>query len=44
MGYLDGSLDAPKKKVAAYTAAGAELIPNPAYERCHDDHVWNSLH
>jgi hypothetical protein len=36
MGYIDGSLKAPEKKVLSYTDAGATLIPNPAYERWYD--------
>jgi hypothetical protein len=36
MGYLDGSLVAHKKKVAASMAVGAELVPNPAYECWYD--------
>jgi hypothetical protein len=31
MGYLDGSTPMPAKQVASSTAAGAELVSNPAY-------------
>lgn len=33
MGYLDGSLPASAKQVAASSADGAELVSNPEYER-----------
>jgi hypothetical protein len=36
MGYLDGSLVAPAKKIVASTAADAELVSNLAYERWYD--------
>jgi hypothetical protein len=36
MGYLDGSVVAPAKKIVASTAADAELVSNPAYERWYD--------
>jgi hypothetical protein len=36
MGYIDGSLKAPEKKVLSSTDAAATLIPNPAYERWYD--------
>jgi hypothetical protein len=36
MGFLDGSNPAPTQTVAASTAAGAEQLPNPEYERWYD--------
>jgi hypothetical protein len=36
MGFLDGSNPAPAQTVAASTAAGAEQLPNPEYERWYD--------
>ena len=36
MSYLDGSITAPAKLVASSTAAGADLVPNPAYDRWYD--------
>ena len=36
MGYLDGSMRAPAKKIAAPAAEGADLVPNPAYDQWYD--------
>ena len=36
MGYLDGTLAAPVKLVPSSTAAGADLVSNPAYDRWSD--------
>lgn len=36
IGFIDGSISAPPKLVASSTAEGAELVPNPAYDRWYD--------
>jgi hypothetical protein len=36
MGYLDGSLVSPAKKIVASMATDAELVSNPTYERWYD--------
>jgi hypothetical protein len=36
MGYLDGTIPAPGKMIASSTAAGAEQVLNPVYERWYD--------
>jgi hypothetical protein len=36
IGYLDGTISAPAKTIASSTAANAEQVPNPAYERWQD--------
>lgn len=36
MGFIDGSTPAPPQHVTSSTAANAELVPNPAYDRWYD--------
>jgi hypothetical protein len=45
VGYLDGSLVAPGKKIAASMAIDVEHVSNPAYERWYDQdqHLLSNL-
>jgi hypothetical protein len=36
MGFIDGSMSPPPRQVPSSTAAGAELVPNPAYGAWYD--------
>lgn len=36
MGLIDGTLAAPPQLIPSLTSAGAELVPNPAYDRWYD--------
>jgi hypothetical protein len=45
MGFVDGSLKALPKFVPSSTAEGADLVPNPAYDRWvdQDQHILSGL-